>query len=347
MQDFYDTAEKGELDYQKLIRDRELETAARGKSSYQAIIAQLEVLKKQAPAIQEAYDKVFAALQGGEFSEGKGYKHGTWLRKAKTWDILASLAGSDYERLEKLYMQGKLTDAAKRDFEALKDLREELESAGLEVEDLQRQLNEMLTGTNASQLADSLTELFRNGKMAAQDFAQSFEEIMRNAIVNSFRYKYLEDALQPFYEELAALMGQGTPTQEQIDALREQYAAIGEEAAETWKALEQATGINLSNSSGSEAQRGLSGAIRRELTEQTGSELAGLYRATFDVNKRQFILLEAWYKREQDHFENSISMMRSLAMIEVYTSNTVKELIKLNSKVKSSDSGFRPNGLDG
>jgi hypothetical protein len=353
MQDFYDTAEKGEMDYQKLIRDRELQSAARGKSSYQAIIAQLEVLKKQAPAIQEAYDRVFAALQGGQFAAEKGYKNGTWLRKAKTWDVLASLAGSDYERIEKLYMQGKLTDAAKRDFEALKELREELEAAGVEVEDLQRQLNEMLTGTSSSQLADSLTELFRNGKMAAEDFAQSFEEIMRNAIVNSFRYKYLEDALQPFYEELAALMGQGTPTQEQIDALRAQYEAIGAEAAETWKALEAATGMNLSNGSGADTQRGLNGAIRRELTEQTGSELAGLFRGFYDISRRSFQLDERWMALEQKHYEATLDMVRSTSAIESNTANTVSELklavvelkeIKKNTK---SGNGFRDTGLDG
>ncbi|MBS4064499.1 MAG: hypothetical protein KGZ74_08055 [Chitinophagaceae bacterium] len=353
MEDFYTTAEKGELDYQKLIRDRELQSAARGKSSYQAIIAQLEVLKKQAPAIQAAYDRVFAALQGGQFAAEKGYRNGTWLRKAKTWDVLASLAGSDYERIEKLYMQGKLTDAAKRDFEALKELREELESAGLEVEDLQRQLNEMLTGTSSSQLADSLTELFRNGKMAAEDFAQSFEEIMRNAIVNSFRYKYLEDALKPFYDELAALMGQGTPSQEQIDALRAQYEAIGKEAADTWKALEAATGMNLGNSTGSEAQRGLSGAIRRELTEQTGSELAGLFRGFYDISRRSYQLDERWMAMEQKHYEATLEMVRSTSAIEANTGNTVSELklavteLKEIRKNTKPGNAFRDTGLDG
>jgi hypothetical protein len=326
MEDFYQSAQAGELEYEKLIRERELKSAARGKSSYQAIIAQLELLKKQAPAIQEAYDKVFSALQGGEFAAEKGYKHGTWFRKAKNWDVLASLAGSDYERLEKLYLEGKLTDTAKRDFEALRDLRDELEAAGVEVEELQAQLNEMMTGTTTSGLADAMTELFRNGKMAAADFAQSFEEIMRNAIVNSFRYKYLEDALKPFYDELAALMSQGAPTQEQIDALKAQYQAIGQDAAETWKALEQATGINLSNGAGSTAQTGLSGQIRREMTEQTASELAGLFRGFYDISKRSFQLGEKWMAMEQKHFEATLEIMRSSAAIEGNTSNTVIEL---------------------
>jgi hypothetical protein len=330
VEDFYRTAREGEMEYQRLVRERELESAARGKTSYQAIIAQLEVLKRQAPAIQEAYDRVFKALQGGEFAAGIDGRHGTWFRKAKTWDVLASLAGSDYERLEKLYLQGKLTDAAKRDFEALKELREELEAAGLEVEDLQRQLNEMLTGTSTGGLADGLTELFRNGKMAAADFGQSFEQVMRNAIVNSFRYRYLEEAMQPFYDQLAILMNEGSPTQEQIDALRKQYEAIGQQAADTWKALEEATGISLTNPNESGSQRGLTGAIRRELTEATGSELAGLFRGFFDVSKRGLILNESRAAIERQHYE---AMLRSLAHQAAIETNTARTADKVTEAV--------------
>ena len=39
---------------------------------------------------------------------------------------------------------------------------------------------------------------------------------------------------------------------------------------------------------GTNAQRGLSGAIRRELTEETAGELAGLFRGQFDVTKRLY-----------------------------------------------------------
>ncbi|WP_143960228.1 coiled-coil domain-containing protein [Litoribacter populi] len=325
IQKFYDDAIKGEMQYQALMRQREMDQAGRGETAYNALIKQLELLKFQAPEIEEAYNKIFSALQGQEFVEGQGYKHGTWFRSAKTWDIMASLAGSDYERLEKLYMEGRLEGQAKADFEALKALREELESVGLDVEDLQRQLNEMLTGTNNAGLSDAMTDLFRNGKMAAQDFGDSFEEIMRRAIQNTFRYQYMEEAMQPFYEELARMMNEGTPTEAEINELRAMYEGIGKDAAEYWKQVEEITGVDLSNAESSQ-QRGLQGAIRREMTEATASELAGLKRADYDLSKRNLELNEKRFMVEKQHFDATMKMMQHSAMIEANTAATVVEL---------------------
>lgn len=273
IEEFYAEAERGELRYQALLRERERQTAAMGKTSYQAIVAELEAIKSQSGQVQEAYDKVFAALQGQEYVAGQGYKHGTWFRKAKTWDVMAALAGSDYDRMEQLYERGELSETAAKDFEALRELREELEAAGIDVQELQDQLNEMLTGTTVGGLSDGLVQLFQNGKRAAQDFADSFEEIMKTAIVNTFKYKYIEEQMQPFYDSLAEAMSDGVVTEEEMAALQNQYIAIGEFLAAGWENLERITGIDLAQ----QQQKAMSGGIGRQLTEDTGREIVGLY----------------------------------------------------------------------
>ena len=245
VEEYYQKAKQGELEYQSLLRQRDRDDVSRGKSSYKAIVDQLDLLKKQEPAIRAAYDKLFQSLQGQSFVSGQGSKHGTWLRKAKTWDIMSSLFGTGFEDLEKLDLQGKLTGQSKTDFDSLKALRDELKQAGVDAEELKIQLGELLTGTSASGLADGLTQLFANGKFAAQDFGDSFEEIMRNAFVNSFRHKYLEEAMQPIHAQLAELMQNGTPDQAAIDALRKKYEDVANAAANQWKTLEQVTGTNL------------------------------------------------------------------------------------------------------
>lgn len=283
MDDYQAAAIKGELDYQALLRKREQDDVKRGKNSYKAIVDQLELLKKQSPEVQKAYDKIFASLQGSSYTSGVGYQHGTWLRKAKTWDIMASLAGSQYADLEKLYTQGKLQDQAKADFESLKALKEELKSAGIDVQDLQSQLNELLTGTSVSGLADSLTSLFENGKFAAADFGNSFEEIMKNAITNSFKYKLLEDGLQPFYDEFSALFTNGTPTKDQIDTLKAQYLAVGKEFGDKFKELEKITGISLTDKTNATAVTGTISAAG--LTENTANIAMGIWRGQYDLTK--------------------------------------------------------------
>ena len=287
--DYYDAAIKGETEYQAMLRKRDLESAARGKNSYNSIIAQLEAIKKQSPELEKAYASVFGALQGQQFVDGMGSEHGTWLRKAKTWDILASLAGSDYNRLEELYSQGKLKDAAKSDFEALKALREEMESLGLNVQDLQKQLGELLTGTSVSGLADGLSQLFANGTRSAQDFGKSFEEIIKNSLLSSFRVKYLEDALQPFYDELANLMKGSTPTEDQIAALKNKYLEVGQEADAYLKNIEKITGQSLTSSSSTSTDSALKKNIT-QITSDQANALEGITRGTYDQTKQLVVL---------------------------------------------------------
>jgi hypothetical protein len=319
VEDFYAAAIKGETEYQALLRKRDIDTAARGKNSYRAIIDQLEVIKKQSPEVQAAYDKIFNALQGGSSKEGVGYEHGTWFRKAKTWDIMAALAGSDYDALAKKDAAGKLVGTEKTNFDALKALHDELDAAGISAEDLKKQLGELLTGTSTSQLADGLADLFENGKRNAQDFGDSFEEIMRNSFANSFKAKYLEDALQPFYDELTAMMEAGTPTEDEIQKLKDKYLEIGANADAYLKNIEAITGKSLSKPA-----IGASGAIVGEaIKEDTANMLIGLARAEYDLSKTRTLYAK-------DLLANGTAQLNQLIIIAGHTSATAANTSVLN-----------------
>lgn len=346
-QKFYDAAKRGELEYQALLRQRELETSKRGKSSYRAIVDQLEALKKQSPEIEKAYNSIFNSLQGQEFIDGKGYKHGTWFRKAKTWDIMASLAGSDYARLEKLYTEGRLKDQAKADFEALKALKEELEELGLSLEDLQKNLNELLTGTDASSLASGLTDLFAEGKRSAADFGKSFEEIMLNAIKSTFQAKYLTDAMTPFYEELAKMMDNGNLTESQIENLKKKYIELGEEYAKKWEDIEKVTGVKTPAKSGDSMAASIQG-----ITEQQAGRLEGEFGG---MRIAQLQLLETTKSNHQEIMLMMRMKSEYLAAIQQNTYRTAENterlanietaIVGLNNKISSSDAARRGAGL--
>ncbi|WP_293925463.1 tape measure protein [Sphingobacterium sp. UBA6320] len=350
---FYDEAMKGERDYQALLRQRERESASRGKNSYNAIIAQLEAIKKQSPELQKAYDKVFSSLQGQDFIDGKGYQHGTWFRKAKTWDVMASLGGSDYNELEKLYSQGKLKDKAKEDFEALKALKEELEEAGLSVDDLQKSLNELLTGTSVSGLASGLADLFANGKRSAQDFGDSFESIMQNAIKSSFQAKFMEDAMQPFYEELAVMMEGGNLTGDQIQKLKDKYINLGEEYAKKWEDIEKVTGVDLSNK-----DKGSTGSLKNDIqavTESTAGRLEAEFGG-FRIAQLQTLAevrSHGLTLSKQLEIANSNLVILNAIQVNTYRTagntdrleNIENALVSINNKVSSSDAARRGAGL--
>lgn len=327
---FYEDAIKGEMEYQALLRSRELDTVARGKTTYNSIIAQLELLKKQSPQIQAAYDKIYSSLQGQEYVDGQGFKHGTWLRKAKTWDIMASLNGAEYSKLEELYLQGKLKDTALADFEALKKLKEELVDAGISIEDLQAQLNELLSGTSVEGLSNALSDLFENGKLSAQDFGDSFESILKKAIVNGFKYKYIEKEAESLFAQLSAASEDGSITKQEADDFRKASLEAGERLTERWKLITEGLGVDFANSNNSSA---LTGGIAAALTESTGSELAGLWRGQYDITKKQYAVTVQMNTSLYELTQNSVKGLNQLISINNNTANTVTEVKNLGVKL--------------
>ncbi len=97
---------------------------------------------------------------------------------------------------------GSGTDPAK-----LEELEQKAEDARRKVEELKTEINELYTGATQSTLADSIIDGFREGKRSAEDFAETFEELMRNAIFEALKIKYLEKASNDFFEQFGALAG--------------------------------------------------------------------------------------------------------------------------------------------
>lgn len=96
--------------------------------------------------------------------------------------------------------------------------------------------------------------------------------------------------MQPFYEALAKLMEGNTPSQDQIDTLREMYEGIGDKAADYWKQLEQITGQDLSGKN--EASSLTSDTIKASLSEDTASKALGVWYGMWDMSKQQAAFLE-------------------------------------------------------
>lgn len=335
VQKFYNDAKRGELEYQALLRKRSLDSAKQGKSSYQSIISQLDELKKQTPEIQAAYNKIFNSLQGGQFAQGKDSKHGTWFRKAKTWDIMASLAGSDYDRLLQLDTQGKLKGKEKEDFEDLKKLREELDKAGISASELGRQLDEMVTGTNLDSLSTMLADLFKNGKDAAKDFGKSFEQIVGQAVLNSFKFSVIEKQLEPLLDYLTNITkGAKIPTSDEIKAAVEMSKDIAGKIAGDWTAVqsildEAGLGSALSGAAGNE--QGLtSNKVSRQLTEETGSELAGLWRGMYDIGKKQY---ETLVKMDLNLVRTADTATQTLDRLNKIEQNTASTVTRLDDAI--------------
>lgn len=208
---------------------------------------------------------------------------------------------------------GSGTDEAK-----IKEFDDAIDELGHKLKNLQVEIYEILTTTTHDSITDSIAEGFKNGKSSIEDFAGTFEDLMRKAIFESFKLSYLEDLTSGFFTEFGELAeSDQTLTPEEIATLRTTFNNLIETSKREMEAFDQIlsdAGISggLFGENSTPQNNGLSGAIRRELTEETGSELAGLMRRIADDVR--------------GGLNNGKAAVENLILIQSNTFNTVTEL---------------------
>ena len=150
-----------------------------------------------------------------------------------------------------------------------------------QMRDVGGEFQEALTGTTSSSITDSILTGFQNGKFAAEDFADDFEGLMKNAMLESFKLKFLESQFDNFYTAFgAAAESDGGLSEAELLALQQQFNANIEQAQSGFESMNQlfegTFGSSITDSSTSaESSQGLAGSISASLTEETGTVLAG------------------------------------------------------------------------
>ncbi|MGV3705451.1 MAG: hypothetical protein ACO1NU_08735 [Arcticibacter sp.] len=282
IKDFYDAAYRGEMQYQATLRDRARQQAEQHRDTMEGLKAEYELLTSQQTAIDKKYNEVYRKLQGEQYVESTTYKHGTWFRKAKSEQNMASLAGMDYDQLEELYLQGKLTEGAKSLFEWLQKLKEEGADVKDAFQDVADVASELATGTNVDSLTDGFMNFIKEGKTGVKDLADFFEDSMNEASLNMFKNNILKGKIEGFYKQFAEAGKDGLTT-EDIEALRIAYQTMTGEALAEFEKLKQVTGSDFKTADGSAVSKGI-----QSITSDQASALEGITRGTYDYTKRNY-----------------------------------------------------------
>lgn len=296
-----------ELEYNSILRERLRVQQQIGETSLQYFTRLQEELKKQKVSTNDEYNEVWSKLMGEEYISKTNYKHGTWFRKAKTWNDYESLSGKTYEEIEKLYTQDKLEGAAKTLFERLKQLKEEGADVVDMMDDLKTEMNEAWTGTTSSAISDSIMQGFLDGKKSAIDYADDFEDLMRNAMMKSIQMKYLEAPLQKWYEKFAQDSETGL-TSDKIAELRKAYDQIIESAAKEAENLEKITGIGMATGEAGRTAvaKGITSVSQDSFDEYRGSVNALQYitanidKNVTDIQVQLYKAAEKWIQIEEN-----------------------------------------------
>lgn len=153
------------------------------------------------------------------------------------------------------------------------------------INQLNKEYDQYVTGTTADSIIDSIARGFEEGKTSAEDFADTFEKLMKNAMLQALKMQALEIPLKQFYEQFANFSEDGL-TSTEIDELREAYNSIIGNAKEQWDQLQEI--LDLSDALPDDTNS-LSGAIKG-VTEQTAGLIAGQMNA-IRMNQAQALML--------------------------------------------------------
>lgn len=273
--DFYATALKGEKEYQDLLDQRAIENVKNNSVRLQAIKEEIALRKKQADLDNIEFNETMRKVSGKEYISGqKTEKYGGILgigKKTRVVNVMGSLRGKDFEELNSLLSQGKLEGEAKALVERLVELEKQGYDASLAMEALAKETAEIFTGTTASNLTDSLANMFKEGKTGAQDFADFFESTMQDAAMSIFKNKVLAEMMSNFYESFAEAAKSGDElTASEIESLRAKWIADTETANKKWNQMTEVTGLPDNSNSN---QSGLRGAIASPCTEESMSRM--------------------------------------------------------------------------
>jgi formylglycine-generating enzyme required for sulfatase activity len=184
------------------------------------------------------------------------------------------------------------------------------------IADAKQELSDFLSGgITENTLADAIAQGFKEGKTSVDDFSDYLNTELTDAITNIFTQQLLNSPqMKTFAADLKSFMEDNVLTPAEVAKLREEQMGLVNANRPNWEALTQ--GLNLG---GSMANAGLSGQIQRSITEETGTELAGLFRRFADDERS----IKDYSKMGVNH----------LVAIEANTFNTVQELVKANGKL--------------
>lgn len=244
-----------------------------------------EELKKQSAEAKEDANEVWNRLQGStaKTTWDNGKRYGAFGIDELAKDIDASYTGAEslkgktLKEIEELYhgIGGELSDEAKGLYELwlkISDERDDLDKKALEKAE---ELRELFTGTSFENVTNGIIEGFKAGKRSAADFADTFEELMRQAILSSLSTT-ANAKMRRWYEDFA-MMGEDGYTQEEIDRARQQYLVNIEQLAKDAEMLKEITGVDFS----SKTQSGKAGAYETA-SQESITRLEGLYSSMLE-----------------------------------------------------------------
>lgn len=204
-----------------------------------------------------------------------------------------------------------------------------------QLEEARKQIKEViseLTGSLSNDLRDNLVEAFTAGENAAIKMGDTVDKVLENILSNLVFNNVFGGVFDDLQAQMAAsfdIGGDGSWVDDFSRFFAQANALTGDFNDALAAAQQEAANFGFDifkKDNPANANQGLTGAIRRDITEATAGELAGLFRGQYDVTKRLFEATEIYFEKEIEHRAHLVDLISINTKIESNTASTVLEL---------------------
>lgn len=245
-----------------------------------------------------AYNNGFLGI-GGSHSSGskidKGMSTSEWKRVSDIVGQSISSAGQFFrlssEQMAKLAeedmsLYSKIKDLANNGYKDAAQYMDEYITYYKQLEELENAYNEKLTNTSFDSIRSDFKNALLDMESDAEDFADNFEKMMQNAIVESLMTKKYDKLLQEWYSDFAkAMEGDGKISENEQVSLKRQWENITKQAIAERDALKEVMGWESeSESTRTASQKGIATASQDSVNENNG-RLAVMQGHTYSINE--------------------------------------------------------------
>ena len=301
----------------ELVASMEADDFANADNSYERA---RELLKKQQDYAREMGKSYLnAGASKGFLGIGSSASHGVEQREdisASAWAQARKVLGSDFDKYG--IGDGRMTGLFDLSYEQLVKLRDEAGGFWSELhEDTQNYLEqiieseeawqevqearkEALTKTDFDSFYNSFVSMLSDMDATSEDFVDSFEKYLQNAIFSALVATRYKDKIQKLYDSWADMADKDGLSSMEAEKLRGDYQKIIDEMLAQREQIMEDFGWEGSSGSSS-SQSGRSGAFTT-LTQEQGTKLEGLFTSLQDHASGMHKLLEELKQgRSADH----------------------------------------------
>lgn len=144
-----------------------------------------------------------------------------------------------------------------------------------EIEEIQDAYKEKLTSVSFDSVKDDFRSALLDMEDSTEAFADNFEEMMKNAILESMMTGTYDKRLREWYESFSSAMEGGELTEREQESLRNQWESIVGDASDEWQSWKDLMGWGDKESSSSQGQPTAGGF--ETMSQDSADELNGRF----------------------------------------------------------------------